>query len=330
MARTLIRPAGPDLVFPAAGGTQQMEIPKDAAYRGLWLHFSAAVVIGTGTTPSPSGIFGAIRAIRVLADGKLPLVNVDGPALLELNEIWFGSLVPRTPALAAATATYKGSLYLPFASPYLYDSAVSLLPAVPLSGLNVQIDIGAANLIYNVPGTASVVYTVSIDTHEVLDLAAVMQVSPMIMSQSTYNAVSGNAQRHRLQDGNRIAQILASARTDFSGSVPAIAYPTTLLTECMIEHSVPGIGPQILRNEKYQPNRDRVQVYGSGVYGGKPFAMQDGHMLFNFVEDGRAGSALDVSGDSRLHAIMAITAAGTNPRVVFTHVEMIPTPISGG
>jgi hypothetical protein len=326
MARDLFRPI-PTTVVPQNGGVEvPIELPKDSAYRALLLRFSVTTVDGTGATlTATASILELIRNIRLVADGKMTLYSIDGFSLRELNRIWFGSTPPET-TFALASATYEVSLILPFAQPYLYDSAVGLLPAVPLSGLTLYVNVGTwANLVVT-PGTDTFVMTITGETWEVLDLAKNLAVSPQVVSQSVFTVVSGTDIQHQLKRGNRLAAVLLSARSYNGGTT--ILGPSTLVTRAKMYQTAEGSGPQYLRNQGYNENRAWSRIIGNVVAAGQVSDLNTGFMYLNFHGDGRASSPLDMSGtgtDGKL--LFDAAASGTNPQVIVTEVEIIPRAV---
>lgn len=324
--RDLIRAAAGPLIFPAGGGTElDMELPKTSAYNALVLDLAVDYTVGTAAGTAATTIWDIIRNIRLVADGKLTLASLDGPALRQLNRIWYAS-IPSETAFALATAVYNAQLILPIAPPYLFDLSVGLLPAVPLTGLQLFVTAGTPAHLAQTPGTSAVnSITVAVDTIEVLDLADELAVSPQVISQITHNVVTGTEQEVRLRTGNRLCALLMQSKAD-SGSVrvPNATFPSLMQLRITAEST----GPQILRRQNSRMNRALTRIRGSGVYGGQGSDLEVGAHYFNFHSDGRKSTPLDTSGrGTDVYLLLDETAAGTNPQVKVTQVEMIPRPV---
>lgn len=301
-----------------------MEIPKNAAYKALIIRFSDVFTVGTGAgATATASILELVQNIRLLADGKLNLCNVDGFALRELNRIWYGATIPET-TFVAADGTYTAGLILPIAPPFLYDDAVGLLPAVPLTGLVLSFNIGTAGTLLTAPGTATHTMTITVETWEILDLAAQLAVSPMVISTSVHAVTTGNGNRHPLKRGNRLASVLASAR---STNVATTIFQAGMIQRLGLEINVPNTGVQILRNTGYNESRIFNRILGSGKFGGQATDGTAGMMYLNFHGDAQKSSPLDVSGATDVLLTLDETAVGTTPRVVVTETEIIPRPV---
>jgi len=329
MARDQIRPAAGALVFPAGGGVElPMEIPKNAAYKALLIRFSDSFTLGGGSgATATASILELVQNIRLIADGKLNLCNCDGFALRELNRIWYGSVPPEDTFVAVgAPTTYTANLILPIAPPFLYDDAVGLLPAVPLTGLVLSFNIGTTANLLTTPSASTHTMTITVETWEILDLAAQLAVSPMVISQSAHAVVTGNGNRHPLKRGNRLAGVLMSARSTAATGNSQI-FQAGIIQRLGLEINVPNTGVQTLRNTGYNENRAFNRIYGSGKFGGQATDLAAGMMYFNFHGDAQKSSPLDVSGATDVFLTLDETTVGTNPRVVVTEAEIIPRPV---
>ena len=326
MARTQVRPAAGAVTWPTDGGSEiPIELPKDAAYRGLMLDLSVVYTVGNGTgATATASIVELIKNVRLVADGKLTLYSIDGFSLREFNRFWFGS-VPPEDTFSAGDGTYGVQLYLPIAPPYLFDESTGLLPAVPLSGLQLFVNLGTPANLLTTAGTSTFAATLNVETHEVLDLDPRLQVSPMIVTQLTENIVTGARVKFDLPSGNRIAQLMTSDRS-LDGSTTVFQAAMTAHSE--VEVSIPGGGPTVLRNTRLVSNRAFNRIFGSGRRSGQATDLAAGFQVHNFVEDALATSPLDVSGDASIKAFTEQTATGTSPTRVYTIVEQIPRPVA--
>jgi hypothetical protein len=143
-----------DDIFPMGGGWHQLRI-----------RISHAVTIGTGSGPIAQGELGIIKNIRFVTDLGEVICNLPGRAIYAMNTYKFGA-PPRKDAIAAASATYRTTLVIPFtevAGMGFMRPEDTLLDTSRYSSVTCEITLGTIADLFTSPGTASVVSTVDFE-----------------------------------------------------------------------------------------------------------------------------------------------------------------------
>jgi len=141
------------------------------------LTFHHTVVIGTGATPVVLSEYNAIKNLLFYTDRNETTHRLPAQGLYYFNWL-FNHVQPVHDAMAAASATYKAVVDIPFSFPFLARQEDTQLDTGRYDAVNLQISMGSIADMFGAPGTATV-------THK-LDIALVRSKACMFEGGSPY------------------------------------------------------------------------------------------------------------------------------------------------
>ena len=142
--------------------TFKQEFPLGEGIHALDLMFSFSVVIGTGAGPVIDGLYKAIRNIYMRTDKGEVLANCPGKFWYFMNLVKYRT-PPRSTPVAAATATYKCKMVIPFIDSATKNPNDTILDMSRYQSLLMEINMGTIADLFTAPGTATMTATLDMD-----------------------------------------------------------------------------------------------------------------------------------------------------------------------
>lgn len=140
----------------------QKELPMSDGWYKLNLRVNIALTVGTGTTPLSEGELRFIKKVLLKTDRGEVICDLPGRALYKFATYINGS-APRKDAIAAATGTYRVSLPIIFADPYMNRPEDTILDTKRYNSCTLEVTLGGVSDLLGVVGTATVTATMDVD-----------------------------------------------------------------------------------------------------------------------------------------------------------------------
>ena len=137
------------------------QFPVGKPWHSLDLYFTAAVVIGTGTTPYNENFLKLIRGISFWSPkNDYFFQNVPGRLAYQITLDAFERGAVPLDQIAQATASYKCLIRIPFADKAVFKPSEFLLDTLGFSNMNLSINLGTiAADVFSSAGTSTVAVT---------------------------------------------------------------------------------------------------------------------------------------------------------------------------
>lgn len=146
-------------------------LPIDGSgWRAIRFILKADLTAGTGAGPVKEGLYHFVKNIYLKTSaGEVISPGVSGKALYYFN--WLIGNVPEHDEIAAADGTYYAILELPFTRPYLKRENDLVIDTGRYSLVNLKVLFGTIADLLGTPGTASAVFSLSLEIEKTMAVA---------------------------------------------------------------------------------------------------------------------------------------------------------------
>lgn len=128
----------------------------------MWLHITATVVIGTGTTPIADGLLRFVRKVFFKTDRGEQICNEPGRALYYIGAVLLGTR-PQISTLAAANGDYEVYIPIFFADPLVARPEDTLLDTSRYQSVDLEVTLGTVADLFATVGTSSVTAKINVE-----------------------------------------------------------------------------------------------------------------------------------------------------------------------
>lgn len=140
----------------------QKELPMSDGWYKLYLRINIAFTVGTGTTPLSEGELRFIKKVLLKTDRGEVLCDLPGRAIYKFATYINGS-APRKDAIAVSDGTYRVTLPIIFADPYMNRPEDTILDTKRYNSCTLEVTLGTVADLLGVVGTSSATATCDVD-----------------------------------------------------------------------------------------------------------------------------------------------------------------------
>lgn len=308
-------------------GVEPLELPRAILYHNLMLRLSGLVDIVTaaGLPFVDSAPFSLIRRLEIIADGKDTLKSIEGEALKEFGNAFYGSFFEfnQMPTALGPDQAFNAYLILPFEMPRSRRPIDTLLDSAGLSTLELRVTWGAEANVYETNVANHTIHTTKLEVSafQAFGIKSNFSVFKQLTISKEVNAVTPDMQI-LMPVGNLYRGLMIRA-VNYDVGMPDPGFPSNAIINNIKVQS----GTEVFVNQ----NADELQDDNKrhfGFEGTWPLGLY----IVDFTPDGLLSESLDARPLSSLEVILDVNNPATTNRIKISPLEVIQprAPIRNG